>query len=109
MIIEILGITAAQGKALELGKAFATLVGPIQVQPGCLSCRFFQSWPSQEVLQLEARWDNEENLVRHLKSDMYKRLLLLIELSATPPVLEFLTVTEFRGLDLVEEARLNHP
>lgn len=105
MIIEILGIFAAHGKLQELGKALASLVGPIQVQPGCLSCRLFTAWPNEDGLQMEARWDTQENLIRHLKSDIYKRLLLLMELSASPPTLEFLTVTEFRGLDLVEEAR----
>jgi quinol monooxygenase YgiN len=105
MIIEILGIFVPGPKVHELGKALVSLVGPIQVQPGCLSCRLFQGWPNPEELHMEARWDNQENLMHHLQSDLYKRLLLLMELSVAPPVLEFLTVTQFRGLDLVEEAR----
>jgi hypothetical protein len=56
-------------------------------------------------LQIESRWDSEENLIRHLQSGTYKKLLLLMELSAVPPSLEFFTVLEFRGLDLVETAR----
>lgn len=59
----------------------------------------------REGLQIEARWDNQEDLIRHLQSDIYKRLLLLIELSTAPPVLEFFTVVDFHGLDLVETAR----
>jgi len=105
MIIEILGIFVPGPKVHELGKALVSLVGPIQVQPGCLSCRLFQGWPNPDELHMEARWDNQENLMHHLQSDLYKRLLLLMELSVAPPVLEFLTVTQFRGLDLVEEAR----
>ena len=54
---------------------------------------------------IEARWENEEGLIQHLQSDTYKKLLLLMELSASPPSLEFLTVVESRGLDLVESAR----
>lgn len=106
MIIEILGISVAPGKGQEMGKALASLAGPIQVQPGCLSCRLFHH---AEGLQMEARWDNQENLVSHLKSDLYKRLLLLMELSSAPPLLEFLTVMELRGLDLVEEVRPTTP
>jgi hypothetical protein len=37
--------------------------------------------------------------------DLYKKLLLLMELSATPPGLGFFAVLEIRGLDLVEAAR----
>jgi quinol monooxygenase YgiN len=109
MIIEILGVSLADGQVQELGRAFASLVGPIRVQPGCLSCRLFQSWSNPEALQMETRWEGHDDLIRHLKSDLYKQLLLLMELSASPPVLEFLTVHEFRGLDLIQEARPTVP
>jgi len=105
MVIELMNISVSHGKRQELGRALATLVGPIQVQPGCLGCRLFQSLPIQDGLQIEARWESQEDLIRHLQTDGYKRLLLLMELSAAPPVLEFLTVVELRGLELVESAR----
>jgi quinol monooxygenase YgiN len=105
MIIELVGISVSNKNRQELGKALATLVGPIQVQPGCLSCRLSQSLPQQDSLQIETRWESQEDLIRHLQSDGYKRLLLLMELSTAPPVLEFLSVLEVRGLDLVETAR----
>ena len=91
MIIEILRICVPNGQGQELGKALASSIGPIQVQPGCLSCSVSQAWPGKDELQLEARWDSDDNLIRHLQSDIYKRLLLLIELSAAPPVVEFFT------------------
>ena len=107
MIIELVSMSVSDKKRQELGKALASLVGPIQVQPGCLSCRLSQSLPQPDDLQIEARWESREDLIRHLQSDGYKRLLLLMELSAAPPILEFLTVLEVRGLDLVETARHN--
>lgn len=105
MIIERISISAPRGKRNELAEALASLAGPVQVQPGCLSCSIFQSWLALDALQMEARWHNQTDLVRHLQSDLYKKLLLLMELSATPPSLEFMTVVEFRGLDLVEAVR----
>jgi quinol monooxygenase YgiN len=105
VIIELVSISVSGTKRQELGRAFASLVGPIEVQSGCLRCRLFQAWPNEDGLLLEARWENQEGLIRHLQSDTYKRILLLIELSASPPSLEFLTVVECRGLDLVETAR----
>jgi quinol monooxygenase YgiN len=105
MVIELMNISVSQKKRQELGKALASLIGPIQVEPGCVSCHLMQSLPAQDELQIEARWESQEYLIRHLQSDIYKRLLLLMELSAAPPVLEFLTVVELRGLELVESAR----
>jgi quinol monooxygenase YgiN len=107
MIIELLSISASHGKKQELGKALKSLVGPIQVQQGCLRCRLFQDWPAEDDLHMEARWDSKEDLIGHLQSDIYKKLLLLIELSATPPGLEFLAVFEIHGLDLVKSVRIS--
>lgn len=106
MIIELMSISVPHGKKQELGRAFASLVGPIQVQRGCLSCRLFQNWPMKDGLQMETRWNSQEDLIRHLQSEAYKKLLLLMELGVAPPVLEFFDVLEIRGLDLVEAVRI---
>ena len=79
-------------------KLLRLFVGPTQVQRGCLSCRLFESLPQQDGVQLEARWESQEDLIRHLRSDDYKRLLILMELSTTIPVVEFLYVAEVIGL-----------
>ena len=105
MVIEQMNISVSQKKRQELRRALAALIGPIQVEPGCVSCHLMQSLPIQDGLQIEARWESQEYLIRHLRSDIYKKLLLLMELSTAPPVLEFLTVIELRGLELVESAR----
>ena len=108
MIIEQLTICAPKGKRQETGSALASLLGPTQVRPGCLKCRLFQSWRNPDELVLEANWATSEDLTLHLQSENYKRLLLLMELSPVPPVLEFWTVQEVSGLELVERAR-NQP
>ena len=105
MIIEEISVVAARGKMPELGRSLASLRGPIQVQPGCLGCRLFQGWLTVGELKLEAHWENKDDLIRYLQSDTYKQLLLLMELSAVPPVLKFYTVMEVQGLDLVTAAR----
>jgi quinol monooxygenase YgiN len=105
MIIELMRVSVQQDQKQEFAKALEFLVSPIQLHPGCLSCQLFQVWPQQNGLHIEARWESREYLIQHLQSQAYKRLLLLIELSAGPPVVEFFNVLEIRGLDLVEQVR----
>jgi quinol monooxygenase YgiN len=105
MIIELMRISVPHHEKQEFTKALESLISSLQVQPGCLSSQLSQVWPNQNGLHVEARWENEEYLVHYLRSQAYKRLLLLIELSAGPPVVEFFKVLEIRGLDLVEQAR----
>jgi len=106
MIIELVGISVSSEKKQELWKALVWLMSAIQVQRGCLRCQLCEKWPAKDELQMETRWDSKEDLIAHLQSDIYKKMLLLMELSTTAPVLEFLAVVELRGLDLVEAARI---
>lgn len=105
MIIELMNILVSDTRGEQLSDALESLAGSIQVQPGCLGCRLSKSWPTHDTLQIEARWETQQDLIRHLRSHLYKRVLLLMELSAAPPVVEFFSVLEMRGLDLVEAAR----
>ena len=105
MVIEQMSISIPFSKRQEIGRAMASLVGPTQVQPGCLRCGLYQNWINSDELRFEGHWENRDDLVRHLQSDIYKKFLLFMELSLVPPVLDFYVVNEAKGLDLVHEAR----
>ena len=109
MIIELVGIVAPPEKREELGRALSYLIGPTQVEPGCLSCLLYQDWLDANVIYIESRWETLNDLTRHICSDAYKRLLLLMELGAEPPAIEFFTVTEVRGLKFIETVRRKRP
>ena len=106
MIIEFIGLSSLPAQERRFADALESLVGPIQVQPGCLGCEVMKSWRTTTGLSMIARWETQRDLIQHLQSEIYKRLLLLMELSSLPPVLEFFNVVEIGGLDLVEAARM---
>jgi quinol monooxygenase YgiN len=105
MIIEQMTLSAPEGKIKQLRSALASIIGPTKVEPGCLSCRSFHSLQEPDEFVIEANWATAEDSIRHLQSDGYKQLLLLMELGPRPPILRFYTVQETRGLDLVQQAR----
>lgn len=105
MILEHVSMAAPSEKRQEFGSALASLVGPIQAEHGCLACRLVQTWDKPSEFSIEAQWVDVDSLIRHLQTDTYKRLLLLLELGSRPPVLAFFTVEDVRGLDLVAAAR----
>jgi quinol monooxygenase YgiN len=105
MFIERIKISALPAERQQLGKALRLLTGPTAVLPGCLSCNVFRGDQDSNELLVEIDWESKEDLIRHIRSDTYKQLLLLMELSPKPPVIEFFKVIEIRGLDLVEAAR----
>jgi quinol monooxygenase YgiN len=105
MIIEQVSIVAPPQKREELCRALLSLLGPTDVETGCLSCQLYQSCSDEDTLRLETRWNTRDDLVRHLQSDACKKLLWYMELGARAPIIEFLTVSELKGLELIEAAR----
>lgn len=108
MIIELLGFVSPPDKRKDLFKVLYSSLGPTRVQPGCVECRLYQDCSDSNTHYLESRWETSDDLVRHIRSDAYKRLLLLMELGSAPPSIEFFTVSEIKGLDFIEAVRQSH-
>jgi len=106
VIVQIVGIVARQDNRGELGKALSSLLGPTQVERGCLSCLLYKAWSNPNVLYIESRWETAADLIQHIRSDNYKRLILLMELGDEAPTIEFLTVTEVKGRDFIKDVGL---
>lgn len=105
MVIAIVDIKVFPEKREELRRALSSLSGSTQAEQGCTSCQLYQDIPDASVLRVESRWKADSDLLRHIRSNIYRRMLILMELGAAPPTIEFYTVSKLRGLDLVKEAR----
>lgn len=105
MIIECLGFTVAPQKREELRRALTSMLGPTGAEAGCESCQLYQESSDANAFRFEAHWRSQNDLARHMLSDQYRALLVLMELSVEPPSIEFHTVSESRGLDFIQELR----
>jgi quinol monooxygenase YgiN len=104
-IIEVVDIKTSPEKRDELRQALSSLSGPTEAEPGCKSCRLYQPLSDPSIVRVESHWKTQSDFFRHIRSDAYKKLLMLMELGCEPPTVEFYTVSELRGLGLVEAAR----
>ena len=105
MVIESIGILAPPSKREEIARGMLSFIGPILVEAGCMSCRLFEEVTDMNRLHLETKWRSQDDLTRHVCSEEYKKLLILMEMAAEPPIVEFHSVCQTRGLELVQEAR----
>jgi len=105
MIIESVGVTGSANKHAELGRGLRSLLGPMRVEAGCVECRLFQDSTNPNAFRLEAYWRTEDDLTRHVRSEVYKKLLFLMEMGAEPPTIEFHEVCKTRGLDFIHMVR----
>ncbi len=72
---------------------------------GCAgSCVFEQVPPEQAILYVEM-WQLEEELHRHIQSDLYLWTLAAMELAIEPPEICFHRVADTKGLEMIESLR----
>jgi quinol monooxygenase YgiN len=109
MIIESLGLVARRDSRRELRAALSFLLGPTRVESGCVACHLYQDVTDPNHFRLECLWSTEADFLRHLRSDIYRQVLILMELSAEPPRVQFHHVADTHGLELVHATRGHTP
>jgi len=106
MILSTLRITAASGQEDDVAFTLASLLGPTRVEPGCEGCHIYADVTADNVWIMQTEWRTWEELNRHLRSDRYRQILALMELSAAPPDVRFHEVCETVGIEHVQAIRM---
>jgi len=105
MIIETVEVIGSSTRNEELGRSLRSLLGPMRVEEGCVDCHLFQDPAKANSYRLEVYWKTEDDLMRHVRSESYKKLLVLMEMGVEPPVVQFHEVSHTRGLEFVRAVR----
>lgn len=82
-----------------------SIVERTRAEPGCLSCSVYQDTENECLLVFEEKWRSDEDLQRHLRSEVYQRVLLVMEMALIPPEIRFDTITDSGGVEVIEGAR----
>ncbi len=80
-----------------------SLVGPVRAETGCNATRLLNSTNLEGGLTWVEEWHSIEDFERHLRSAAFRRILAVIELAVSRPVVEIDEVASRRGFELVEE------
>jgi quinol monooxygenase YgiN len=78
-------------------------------EPGCLSCGFYLDPRHEGALVLDQIWSTEEDLHRHLRSEDYRNVLLVVEMASEPPEIRFDVICATTGIETIEQARNGLP
>ena len=77
----------------------------IKVDPGCLGCHLYMDMLEKNVLMFEQLWRSEEDLTRHLQSNEYRIVLLVMEMALVQPEVRFDVIARTSGFETIELAR----
>ena len=103
MIRSIVTFVPPHSKRSEIRTSLKSLVEPIRVQPGCLTC--YLPHCADKKIRIICEWDSYESLEEFISSRLNSRLLSLVELSNEEPELSFEKITETFGLERFAPSR----
>lgn len=84
-------------------KNINAIIAPTRVQPGCLDCCVYRGIYDTTSLLFVERWDNVEHMRRHIRSEDFKVILAMMELSQLEPEFSIQTVSKTKGIDELTE------
>jgi quinol monooxygenase YgiN len=105
MILATLRMAIPVQKRGEALKILKSMVARNQAQPDCVFCRVCEDALEDNVLQFEEMWKSEEEFERHLRSDQYHKVLLVLEMALKQPEIRFDTISDSTGIETIEKAR----
>lgn len=93
------------GKRKEALTILKPIIEQTKLDPGCISCRLYQDVVEEDALMLEQLWASENDLQRHLRSQRFHTILLVVEMASESPEIRFDMVSHSNGIDVIERVR----
>lgn len=105
MVIGTVRFLPPPSRRLDVLEILTSIQGPVLTQPGCAACHIYEEQGDDPAIVLVERWESEQALEAHIRSDEYRSILGALELSGSPPEVSFDYVSETEGMGLIERVR----
>jgi quinol monooxygenase YgiN len=92
-------------KRKEARGILLSMIERIRLEEGCLSCRLYQDTMGRKALLFEQIWATEESFKKHLRSDEFRNVLLVIEMASELPEIRFDRIADSTGISTIAKVR----
>ena len=106
MIKAIYSLKGQVGSSRELLDLLKVISSRTKFQTGCSQSEVWQIKETSEIMLMES-WRSKDDLDSHINSNLFKRLIAALEMSALEPQISYLECEDIRGIDLIEEVLLS--
>jgi quinol monooxygenase YgiN len=105
MILSTVRLAISAEHRSEALRILRVFMGHATAQAGCAGFWLTEDLVRRQVLTISSQWVTRDDFKEHVCSAEYRLLLAVIDLSATPPEINFDELDHLGGLDLVAELR----
>ena len=105
MITALIKIAVPFARQKSAVEAVQSILGWTSAQPGCISIALYQDTNNPDLLMLLQEWEDWGSVETHIRSDAFRNVFELMELSSEQPEIKFNSVSESKGMELIEKLR----
>ena len=91
-----------RGEVMEILSALAERS---RFEAGCIGSRVYQDVWVEPAILIEQLWKSGEDLERYLRSEEFRKVLLIVEMAVEPPEIRFDEILQSTGFEAIEKAR----
>jgi quinol monooxygenase YgiN len=105
MIITILKLNLSPSSKKEAVEIFKSLRESLSSKQGCAGCNAYESVEAPNRLFYIEQWTTRNALYRHIQSDLYRRILNVMDLASETPEVSFHETVQIGGMELIQDLR----
>jgi len=109
MILSFVKINPLPGKQQVVLDIFRSVIGQARLKSGCMDCAVYTDQGEAPTILFLEQWQSWEALDRHIRSELYFRVLSAMELAGEAPEIYFHEVSDTRGLEYIKSLRMPLP
>ena len=103
MFMLSLKISSPPKRRTELLKALKLMTSPVAVTSGCLMCRVYEDGTVSGDFMIMEEWQTREDLIHHIKTDLFKKILTIAESSTSIPQIRCEKLTNPDGVETIRK------
>ena len=105
MLMFMVKISPAPGKQQEILDILLSVKGPTLAASGCLDCSIYEEHDEERAIVYLEKWQLRAEMINHIRSSLYGRILKSLELSDRQPEICFYEIAGTHGMELIESVR----
>jgi quinol monooxygenase YgiN len=105
MLLSIVKITPVPGKQQEVLDILLSVKGPTLAASGCIESCIWQELDDDHTVVYMEKWNMRSEMIDHISSALYARVLKALELSDREPEICFYEIAGTQGMELIESVR----
>jgi len=105
MVVSLIELKPSPGKRAEILELLRYSSEHLEAKPGCLSSGVYEETDGEQTILYVERWSREEDLRRHVQSNLYLGVLNALDLAMDRREVNFYEISDTKSMEFIVAVR----